>query len=179
MIYYQRTSASSFRSNAFYFALIWGPVRGFQTNKLLLKGTRLRPFLGSCSLLLLYSTQWAGNKVTFLIEFGAWEDVDLSLDFGKVVQLLASSTILAKFPHSDPRLPMLQIAKERYRRVQLTELYKMRPEPNKGRTLETCGVCWRVCHRTFSNTSKLIQQQLSSDWFSGPPPQKCRRTVVF
>ena len=26
-----------------------------------------------------YSTQWAENKVTFLIEFGAWEDVDLSL----------------------------------------------------------------------------------------------------
>ena len=32
-----------------------------------------------------YSTRWAENKVTFLIEFGAWEDVDLSLDFGKVV----------------------------------------------------------------------------------------------
>ena len=27
---------------------------------------------------------------------------------------------------------MLQIAKERYRRVQLTELYKMNPEPKKG-----------------------------------------------
>ena len=25
-----------------------------------------------------YSTQWAENKVTFFIEFGAWEDVDLS-----------------------------------------------------------------------------------------------------
>ena len=32
-----------------------------------------------------YSTQWAENKVTFLLEFGAWKDVDLSLDFGKVV----------------------------------------------------------------------------------------------
>ena len=51
------------------------------------------------------------------------------------VQLLASSTILAKYPDSDPRLPMLQIAKGRYCRVQLTELYKMRPEPKKGRTL--------------------------------------------
>ena len=46
-----------------------------------------------------------------------------------------SSTILAKYPDSDPRLPMLQISKERYCRVQLTELYKMRPEPKKGRTL--------------------------------------------
>ena len=74
------------------------------------------------------------RKFYFLIEFGAWEDMDLSLDLGKVapVQLVASSTILAKFPNSDPRLPMLQIAKERYCRVQLTELYKMRPEPKKG-----------------------------------------------
>ena len=40
-----------------------------------------------------------------------------------------------KFPHSDPRLPMLQIAKERYCRVQPTELYKMRRKPKKGRTL--------------------------------------------
>ena len=46
-----------------------------------------------------------------------------------------SSTILAKYPDSNPRLPMLQISKERYCRVQLTELYKMRPEPKKGRTL--------------------------------------------
>ena len=53
------------------------------------------------------------------------------------VQLLASSTILAKFPESDPRLPMLQIVNKRYCRVQLTELYKMGPEPKKGRTIET------------------------------------------
>ena len=63
--------------------------------------------------------------------------MDLSLDSGKVapVQLAASSTIFAKFPYSDPRLPMLQIAKEWYFHVQLTELYKMRPEPKEGRTL--------------------------------------------
>ena len=46
-----------------------------------------------------------------------------------------ASTILAKYPDSDPRLPMLQIAKGRYYRVQLTELYKMGTEPKKGRTL--------------------------------------------
>ena len=32
-----------------------------------------------------YSTRWGENKATFLIEFGAWEDVDMSQDFGKVV----------------------------------------------------------------------------------------------
>ena len=51
------------------------------------------------------------------------------------VQKPASPTILAKkFPHSDSRLAMLQITKERYLRVQFTELYRMRPEPKRALT---------------------------------------------
>ena len=47
--------------------------------------------------------------------------------------LLSAGSVLdhfgQKFPQSGPRLSMLQISKERYVRVQLTEIYEMRPEP--------------------------------------------------
>ena len=52
------------------------------------------------------------------------------------VQQQASSIILAKFSHSDPSLSMLQITKEKHLGVQLTELYKMRPEPKKVHTIQ-------------------------------------------
>ena len=41
--------------------------------------------------------------------------------------------ISLKLDYSDPRLPIHQITTKRYFRVQITELYKMRPEPKKGR----------------------------------------------
>ena len=76
---------------------------------------------------------------------------------------LASSTILAKYPDSDPRLPMLQIAKERYWRVQLTELYKMRPEPKKGRTLIITQI--QVAVRTYDIQLELHLLRLTG-WHS-------------
>ena len=81
--------------------------------------------------------------------------------------------------------------------------------PAFSRHKKTCGVCCEACHQTFTNTSKLIQHMethdaslmlgfrdlrgtktlhkrggwslfvICSDWFSGPPVQKCRRTVVI
>ena len=106
---------------------------------------RLHHFWGS-GLLLYYSVSWKQSYLSYWIwsmarrgsEPWLWQSCCCA-----PVQLLASSTILAKFPHSDPRLSMLQIAKERYRRVQLTELYKMRPEPKKGRTLIRMDICLR------------------------------------
>ena len=40
-----------------------------------------------------------------------------------------------KRPHSDPRVPTVQIPKEKKLRVQITELYKMRPEPKNTITM--------------------------------------------
>ena len=47
--------------------------------------------------------QWAKNRAFFLMKFGTWEDVDLSLDNGNrqrchcvLVQWLASSAVLVK-----------------------------------------------------------------------------------
>ena len=88
------------------------------------------PFLAQVSC---YSTQRAEKSYfPFRIgrrgsELGLWQSCRCA-----PVQLLATSTIMAKVTHSDPRLPKLQIAKERFLRVHLTELYKMRPEPKKG-----------------------------------------------
>ena len=71
------------------------------------------------------------------MDFGAWEEVDLSFENVNVVAMRRFISwrprpFWRKFTHSDPRLPMLQIPKERFLRVQLTELYKMTPEPKKG-----------------------------------------------
>ena len=76
-------------------------------------------------------------KVLFFWNF---DYMELSLEIGNVVAVRQFSSrhprpFWRKFPHSDLRLSMLQFSKERYLSVHLTELYKMRPEPKKGRTL--------------------------------------------
>ena len=79
-----------------------------------------------------YSTQWAEHKVTFLIEFGAWEDVDLSLDFGKVVAVRQFSSWR----------PLQFWRNFLLRRVQLNKLYKMRPELSPKRAHTNVSVQW-------------------------------------
>ena len=73
------------------------------------------------------------------MEIEALENLDLSLDNGNVVAECRFSPrpFWQKFRQSGPRLSMLQISKERYVRVQLTEIYEMRPEPKKGHILLT------------------------------------------
>ena len=112
-----------------------------------------------------YSTQLAENKVTFLIEFGAWEDVDLSLEFGKVVAVRRFSCwrplqFLGKFPDSDPRLPMLQIAKKVVP-CSAQELYKMRPEPKKVCTLMRHITLHVTEYMMYMSTRPKFQVQLS------------------
>ena len=75
------------------------------------------------------------------------------MNFGNVVDVHRFSSWRPL--QSDPRLPMLQIAKERYLRVQLTDLYKMRPEPIRGRTLIFILVSQNNCEIFIPNKVDL------------------------
>ena len=83
------------------------------------------------------------------------------------VQSLASSTIfgeilqfLGKFPDSDPRLPMLQIAKKVVP-CSAQELYKMRPEPKKVCTLMRHITLHVTEYMMYMSTRPKFQVQLS------------------
>ena len=91
--------------------------------------------------------------------------MDLSLDFGKVVAVRRFSCwhplqFLGKFPDSDPHLPMLQIAKKVVP-CSAQELYKMRPEPKKGRTLMRHITLHVTEYMMYMSTRPKFQVQLS------------------